>query len=460
MENSVTLLDVLRALPVDARAAIFGEESSRLFAGCRLACHELQQQHDSTITHVRLQRRCALGRGPGRGESHLPLSKFSRCSRLSVTASDGAPADPLFAILEGTTPAARQRITHLTLTRGPYDWKGYDRRLVVESAAAQLPALEVLELWGGEDRTRLSLDMVSSGQHRHPRHGVCSMMAALLPTSFVCLRVLALDLVTAADLFSVGALAALPHLRELSLSNLSLPDFITDSSYSSNSSRQAAGQQGGGSSSDRPPPAALQGLSQLRHLQRLLLRAARELRDLDGQHLLISLLGCCRPPSLDTLTLVDLYDDATEVRVELGGGCAMLTGRVDGPGAAAAGMGRGIGSVHAKMQEDRHFASRRAAVLAPALLAAADSLQQRLIPELVLSGERWQVTPAMCTPEALSRDPLPRLLARCECVDVEWLPDIPRSRDPAHSTAPKEVSLSLMRMLGLPRYLELEHGGW
>ncbi|PNW70329.1 hypothetical protein CHLRE_17g715421v5 [Chlamydomonas reinhardtii] len=405
MEYAHNLLDVLRVLPVDARAAAFGESFSRRLAGCRLACRELQQLHDSSITRVRLQP--PAEQQPGLAS---PLAKFTRCSRLDVRCmynplkmtflARGSWSDlrnklinPINAALAGTTFAAREQITHFT-SRG---WAS--NRCVAQAVAAQLPSLEVLELVCSEGFGACN-----------QQGGICRILGGGLPN----LQRLTLAQATEADLADLGALAACPQLRELDLCKASMSGRITR--------------------------AALEGLAQLQRLEHLRLSRSVFTGSSESEQLLTWLLTSHRPPQLRTLVLV--CQDQTPV---LEVGFAPRVGAVE-----AEVVGWGI----SRIQLSTDQAGRNEPVLVSALLAAADSLKQLTIPQLAICDQQslWRLDPIELEPQAA----LPRLLARCERVEVDCLPSI-RTPFPSYIGI-KPVLLSAARLMGLPRVLNLRHG--
>ncbi|KAG2450592.1 hypothetical protein HYH02_004432 [Chlamydomonas schloesseri] len=328
-----------------------------------------------------------------------PLAKFTRCNRLSIEAS-GVP-EPVGAALAGTTPADRQRITHLSITG-----QGLDTVRVVEAAAAALPCLEGLQLAGGECANFLR------GQHlreQQQQGGVCSAIAAGLPL----LQRLDLELRTTAELTSLGTLAGCRRLRDLQL------NIRSHSGVRGSSSRSS-------SSAPHPMSIAVEGLSQLQQLECLAIRGD-EVREWGEQALL--LLGSRRPPNMRSLAL---FSSAVEVSYEP----------------------RGLNTADwgiSRIQLDMPKASSIQQLLAPGLLAAADSLRQHIIPELVFSTpvkHYWEVPAAMLEPGGS----LPQLLARCERVQLERLPILSGTR-----REPSAV-VKACRLMGLPRVLCLQHG--
>ena len=395
MEYAHNLLDVLRILPVDARAAAFGESFSRRLAGCRLACRDLQQLHDSSITHVRLQ-------PPAKQQPGLasPLAKFVRCSRLDV---HGAcyNIDPVSCTLAGTTPAARERITHLAVSGR------VSNRLVGEAVAAQLPSLEVLELVCSEGFGACN-----------QQGGICRILGGGLPN----LQRLTLAQATEADLADLGALAACPQLRELAL-----PTPLTGDNAN-------------------PMRAALESLAQLQRLERLKLGMSIFTCSSGAQQLLTSLLASRshRPPQLRTLMLVWSHNATPTLEVAF----APMSG-TRAKGAKA--VGWGMSCIHLGFG----WIQRAESVFVPALLAAADSLKQLTIPQLIIREHYWTLARGALEPQAA----LPRLLARCERVEVDYLPSVCDSGFRDHHSRSVEL-LSAARLMGWPRVLDLRHGAW
>ena len=297
MEGTHTVLDVLRALPVDARSAVFGDTFSRRLAGCRLACRELQQFHDSTITHVHLRLPALQQRQQQQTGLASPVVKFARCSRLEVRAV--GVSDPVSTVLAGSSPAAavRERITHLVVS----GW-GYNQHRVAEAVAAKLPCLEELELLNDGGGSYI----YSQGDRRPPpQGGICGILGtAGLPA----LRRLTLSRATSADLEGLGALAACPQLRELVLPVPMPPP------------PQARG------STDDPTHAALEGLAQLQRLEQLTLGVDSTRFSSTSERFLAKLLSSHRPPQLRGLVLLTENDKAPVLEVGFAPGGTGATG--------------------------------------------------------------------------------------------------------------------------------------
>ncbi|KAG2422730.1 hypothetical protein HXX76_015817 [Chlamydomonas incerta] len=449
-----TVLDVLRVLPVDAQAAVFGGAFSRRFAGCRLVCRELRELHDRAIKHVRL--RPPVQQLQQQAGLASPLAKFPGCSRLSLEVAGGfgrrssslalganaadAPGgiDPIRAALAGTTLEARLQITILSVrcARG-WEIEETDRLRVAEAAAVLLPALAELELRHGDG---------SHSSHREagrrPQGGVCGILGPRLPA----LRRLTLWHATDADLVGLGAVAASwPQLQELALP---MPLFIaTDRGI-------------------RRMRAAMDGLAQLQRLERLTLCSHAFCRG-GGPQLLASLLAGHWPPQLRTLVLLGSGHAPVVAEVDFAptGLCAQgeqqasqashweqQAAQGEQQAAQAAGWGMSRIQLHTK------WMGAEGSLLVSSLLAAADSLRQLSIPQLLLANPSgsWMLGRDEFKPEAA----WPRLLARCARVDVDLLPSpwIPGFYGLCNSQS--AAALPAARLMGLPRALELQHGTW
>ncbi|KAG2423623.1 hypothetical protein HXX76_015141 [Chlamydomonas incerta] len=189
-------------------------------------------------------------------------------------------------------------------------------------------------------------------------------------------------------------------------------------------------------------PALLQGLAQLQQLERLML-GAFSLRAGDEQPL-TQLLTTHRLPNLVNLELLRGNESWLEVDFE----------RAAGAGAQPAGR-RGMRCVALDCYLSGECAMQCADQVARAVLAAADQLQQPTLPELAVRclqlNEEWR-PPQYVQPG----DPLPRLIARCGRVELDRLcgsQRVPRPWDAA-------PMLAVVRLMGLPRTLQLDHGEW
>ncbi|KAG2422557.1 hypothetical protein HXX76_015937 [Chlamydomonas incerta] len=410
MSSPISLPDLLGVLPDDARARILGGRFSRTHAGCRLACQALRQLHDSSVTHANLLLNDSNAVAWQQGLVRSPLLRMSACSSLELYLQHDRclqhtpPDRPVSLALVGATAAARQRITRLKVKFG--DKRDIER--LVEALAARLPALEELEFI-------MPVDNVPGAVARTQL--IMCTIADFLPR----LRRLVLPLPPDATApAGLGALAACAQLRELTMCAF------------------------GGCERLGLTMAAFEGLTQLQQLEHLTLDRFR-LRAGD-EELVTQLLTTHRPPNLLTLKLLQQYSlPFLEVDFE----------RAAGAGAQPEGR-RGMRCVALKYSPIGDCAMQCADQVARAVLAAADRLQQLTVPELAFGrlwlSEEWR-PPRYVQPG----DPLPRLLARCGRVKLGSLfvgYSMPEdARDPA-------PVLAVVRLMGLPRSLELAHGEW
>ncbi|KAG2427794.1 hypothetical protein HXX76_012119 [Chlamydomonas incerta] len=212
---------------------------------------------------------------------------------------------------------------------------------------------------------------------------------------------------------ALGGLAACAQLRELTTSLLKLT------------------------------PAALEGLAKLQQLERLTL--GNFSLHAGDERLLTQLLTTHRPPNLLYLKLGGLFGSLLEVDFERAG--SQPGGR---SGMRCVTLNCGTFTAGGMYGADQ---------LARAVLATADQLQQLTVPELAVEslelGEAWR------PPEYLRPgDSLPRLVARCGRVELgslharEYCIGLPRWA-PGWDPAPV---LAVVRLMGLPRGLDLLHG--
>ncbi|KAG2422658.1 hypothetical protein HXX76_015895 [Chlamydomonas incerta] len=345
-------------------------------------------------------------------------------------------------MLADTTSESRQRITHLTVS-GPR-LEAVDRLRLVDAITSFLPSLAVLELSGDDGVGHLrGGDPSRCGQQPHGS-SVCSVLAAAggLPH----IRRLVLDLQSEGEVWGVGALARCLQLRELTLHFKLL----------------SRGAGAGASVAPCPPPlsAALDCLSQLPRLERLAMGG----KYLCGrcEHIL-ALAGPRRPPNLHSLTLLGPRSvlppppPTVEIAYEPAGGLPAARAAAGAAGAMAGGWR--ISRIHLSTG---HVTDWDRQAVAPALLAAADCLGQRAIPELSFSRPRWSVW-ELSPAEVL--DPmaaLAQLLDRCERVDTQRLPVVRGGAGAGNQFGLLEGQLMLpaARVMGLPREVMLRHGEW
>ncbi|KAG2443388.1 hypothetical protein HXX76_001748 [Chlamydomonas incerta] len=224
------------------------------------------------------------------------------------------------------------------------------------------------------------------------------------------------------ELPGIGALAACPRLRELTITcaeSLKLTDDMVE------------------------------GLSRLQHLQSLSLVC----RWLGGFPALTQvLLGARRPPHVRTISVkIPIQYHTFSFQLEYG--------RLSAPGAAAsvtaaaAGAGgpvEGILRVTVCKGSRGHMLMAPMESMAELVLGAAAELRQRRIPELViqeLDTGSWE-PPEMVEPG----EPLSRLLARCSRVDLGSFK--------VYSSQTPWVAAATARLFGLPRELSLCHHLW
>ncbi|KAG2427793.1 hypothetical protein HXX76_012118 [Chlamydomonas incerta] len=272
----------------------------------------------------------------------------------------------------------------------------YDMARVVETLAGRLPKLGKLE-FEGPDAAAGADGAVVRGQ----------LTLCTLAGFFPRLRHLVLPLP------GLGARAACTQLRKLTMVAGETLDLTQ---------------------------AALEGLNQLQRLERLTLGRFR-LRAGD-EHLLTQLLTTRRPRNLLTLKLLEWDDPLLEVDFERPAGSrAQPEGR------------RGMRCVTFGCSASDAVGMQCADQLARAVLAAADQLQQPTVPELVVG--RLSLSKAWRPPQYLQPgDPLPRLVARCGQARLSRLHGRWHG---AHVGDPAPV-LAVVRLMGLPRGLDLLHG--
>ncbi|KAG2422559.1 hypothetical protein HXX76_015939 [Chlamydomonas incerta] len=330
---------------------------------------------------------------------------MSACRSLELYLRHKACDRPVSLALVDATTAARQRITSLKV-RG---CSAYNIARVVQELAARLPALEELEFRGPADGA--AWPAVARTQL------IMCTIADLLPRLRRLVLPLPPDVTAPAGL---GALAACAQLRELTMRAF------------------------GGSERLALTQAALEGLTQLQQLEHLTLDRFR-LRAGD-EELVTQLLTTHRPPNLLTLTLLQYSLPFLEVDFE----------RAAGAGARPEGR-RGMRCVAFKSSPIVDCTMQCADQLARAVLAAANRLKQLTVPELAFG--RLRLSDAWRPPQYLQPgDPLPRLLARCGRVELGSLcVGYSSVWDDARDLAPV---LAVVRLMGLPRSLDLAHGCW
>ncbi|KAG2427106.1 hypothetical protein HXX76_012617 [Chlamydomonas incerta] len=388
-------------LPDDARARILGGRFTRTSAGCRLACTALRELYDSSVSHASL----ILGEGNAAAwqqgqQVRSPLTRLTGCHSLKLRLGH-KDCDRLVSLaFVGATAADRQRITRLKVKCRV----SYDMARVVETLAGRLPALEELEL-EGHNAAEDAAAAVVRGQ----------LTLCAIADFFPRLRCLVLPL---PGNTALAGLAACTQLRKLTMST---------------------------ASEDEPhelTQAALEGLSQLQQLERLTLGCFR-LRAGD-ESLLTQLLTTHRPPNLRSLDLLGPVGSFLDVDFT----------RAAGSGAQPGGR-RGMRCVSLGCVSTSAGMMQCTDQLARAVLAAADQLQQLTVPKLTVQA--LVLSPEWRLPQYLqSDDPLPRLVARCGRVELGTLVGWQLGA-PVWDPAPV---LAVVRLLGLPSCLVLEHGCW
>ncbi|KAG2438877.1 hypothetical protein HYH02_010675 [Chlamydomonas schloesseri] len=359
-----------------------------------------------------------------------PLDKFPHCTSLSIRVALDCD-DSVGLALIGVSPVARQRITRLAvvgtinpLLNQPYQ---LDPVRIVQSVAALLPALEDLEFSG--------LYWKSSAGHK-ARH---ALLFNTIASAHTRLRSLTLPLPHNGYLHRLGALGAVP-LRRLVL------------------------QPGvDASTSVLLTQGLLDDLTQLQQLEELTVHVGGEC-PLDSRGCLGSLLGSRRPPNVRSIHLTAGRSRQPAVEVSYGAGGAPAAGGSSaackgvptaGAGAKALTGGQGpISSVAVRVDRDVGATwLPRAEDWAGTILAAAHSLEQRSIPEIVFD--------TVCVDDMLGAGSLPRLaprlaalLMRCERVELR------RLRLAAAAAAPGVTGALLRLLRALPRRIELHHGEW
>ncbi|KAG2451407.1 hypothetical protein HYH02_004007 [Chlamydomonas schloesseri] len=341
-----------------------------------------------------------LGVLPGDARATILGAKFSRL------------------VLAGTTPAARERITRLKL------WASeLDGALAIEALAGRLPALEVLEC---DARGRSSRPEAAAADHGAARH---RLLLCTVADCFPRLRRAVLPLPLGVAPGGLGVLAACANLRELRVVPCAL-----------SLSLSAGGLVGLTTSS-------LEGLAQLQQLQSLTL-GNFHLHGDGAEQALAQLLTSARPPRLRKLQLLGLLEALLEVDFE------ELTMPATGAVTRAAGATSSWRMRTVAISCSTGCPVWTASRLAAALLAAADQLQQQMIPELAFPClslvARWH------PPEHIRPgDALPCLIERCERVQLGSLAF--RGRMGADAWEPEAV-VAVIRLLGRPASLRLWHG--
>ncbi|KAG2449990.1 hypothetical protein HYH02_000094 [Chlamydomonas schloesseri] len=482
---SVSLPDLLQALPADARDTIFGTTtfSARGLARCRLACKELRDLCDGAVSEARLRISASTVAEWGPGQRSV-LARFPSCTRLHLHIACDAANKLAGLALIGASPTCKQRITKVTLTSS-LDYSDRLRpaqvRVDVESAisalARHLPSLQDLQL----DCPDVLPAASSSYVARQVR------IFAAIGRSLPRLRRLALPLIDVGDLTGIAALGAgCPRLQELTILG----------------SANKIGRNGGINWEEYPlrlKPGSVEGLSRLGALQQLTLTCCDWVDEDTTLATLPRLLGSQRPPALRGLQFVSptgrnepLFTfefgeglagpkPARQRRQAAGAAAAAAAGPAAGSAAstaagraaagaaaaAAAGTGgrggrgddsdsrRGWGIVRVAMGEpvsDRPMLSFLYH-LARVLVEAADSIAQRtiphvLVPELVL-------TDTDLSDVAAFSPALRALRARCGWLEVQDLPMVEVGSD---WPGDPEVAVAVAAVLGMPACTELRHG--
>ncbi|KAG2444942.1 hypothetical protein HXX76_001678 [Chlamydomonas incerta] len=367
--SSISLPDLLRVLPDDARARVLGGRFTRSFARTRRACKALRELHDSTVAHANFFLNKGTADAWQQGKVRSPLIKFSAaCTSLDLLLGD-EDARLVSLAFVGATAACRQRITRLKVEC----WRDYDIAPIVETLAARLPALEELEI---EDST---YDVHATwGTVAHTQLTLCTI-ADFLPR----LRRLVLPLPRSTALPGLGMLAACAQLCELTFSAGEWAEMDLTQ-------------------------ASLEGLDQLQQLERLTLGRFC-LRDGDEQ-LLTQLLTTRRPPNLLTLKLLGRTKPLLEVDFEGVGGFGLtaagpprrhalcgsrlfhqrcLRDAVRGPAGTCGAGGRGPAAAADRAGAAVRYLSLRKEWRPPQYVQPGDPL-----PRLVARSARWRPRPA------------------------------------------------------------------
>lgn len=449
---AVSLPDLLWALPADARELVIGTtfSASSLTTRCRLACKELRDLSSQAVTDVRLRLSASTFAEWQPGQRSV-LTRFPACTHLSlhVDGRGDAPRDLPGLALIGLSAASRQRISHVTLTAAYVDVER-----AIDVLARHLPNLQDLQL-----HCRDVVMHAAASSSPIPRQiRIFSTIAKSLPR----LQHLTLPLRWPGDLTGVAALGAgCPQLRELVILAAS----------------KAPSYRGAGNKAEGERLCLRSGsvaaLRQLRGLQQLTLSCC-DWADSDLKRL-PRLMGAQRPPGLRILRFQGpgwYADERAFLVVEFGEGRAP-TAAADaagaGGGAGETERGWGIARVTVDVAPCGLTVMQGLQLVAYMVLAAADSLRQRTIPQLVIQelpllegfegewdsdaeeGRRGDAEEEW--PGGIS--PLRSLLPRCGRVELQLLPMVvegcPWLGDPA-------AAVAAARYLALPACVGLQHG--
>ncbi|KAG2435464.1 hypothetical protein HYH02_011964 [Chlamydomonas schloesseri] len=408
-----------------------------------------------------------------------PIVLFPHAARLTLRLPSTLPTSvkAVHMLLSPVPIELRQRITHVTIKPMANPQTVLDLSLdylqIVEALNAHLPGLQSLEFDGCLDLRLPAAAAVGRRLGPSPASdsrlpSIIGAVTAKAATTQVTtskgtsphdtavwrgLQRLSLPgLTCAVDLVQLAAgLAALPHLRELTLTTCGVTE----------------------ASRPRLTEAGVAALGRLTALERLSLDCLPMMRGCSGgapsaDRLLPLqlLLGAQRPPRLERLKLTGQEDQALTVSYQRG-----LPG---------AGPGWSISRVLLQPPRGRRLPSEMLLCLdatAAVLLAAAEALGQRQLPELVI--------PRLCVdgrdvrrhgrqllePEGA----LPRLVARCDQVQLGQLQKLETDMEEDYGMREDEdedegeggqqdladgagALLPVVRVLGMPRVLHLHHG--
>ncbi|KAG2435463.1 hypothetical protein HYH02_011963 [Chlamydomonas schloesseri] len=491
------LPEVLRVLPLASQQQVLGESFSSV-AACREVCKELRDLCSVTVSHVNLD----IGSDPKSALAELrcsrtsPVALFPAATRLSLRLPGAtlASVQATSMLLRGMAPESRQRVMHVVL-EPTADHGSLDYLQLLMTLGEQLPCLQSLEVdphccdhRSGLDITTITAMDNSRGRlsRCRPHSGRLLSLLGAVATFMPGLQRLALPGLTCSlALPHLGILAAAcPQLRELTLTTcdyeVTAPMRLTEAGLAALGrltvlERLTLGCLEVGMGADRPagegawqpPPQQQQGGDQGED------RAQDELRPLR------LLLGARRPPRLRCLTLEggftsastsasgwELSSDRLEVSFLPGLGIAVA---VPGVGVVTGHASDGFRGVDAATEEQRRGGWGISRVLvqppprlaewsldatAAELLAAAEALGQRQLPELVI--------PQLCVAgvqqgQVLQWQAVPRLAARCGRLELRRLV-LDRSLGRGEGVA--RAATQVARVLGLPVVMQLKHGDW
>ena len=447
------LLDLL-SLPTTARELILGGKFTKYASGYRAVCKDFKDAFDSTVSeaHLKLGEEAVERLANGQAS---PLARFPGCVNLTIHLDKYDDYELLTGLaLFGTTPEARQRLTRVCIVKhhhGPIN----SLRIVEVLLASQLSGLEELEL-------DVSGNLPDNGDAAQSSARL-AILSARLAEGLPRLRRLRLPVCSAKDLEHLRPLSGCAQLRELVLV-----------------------MQLGGEATTR----GLEVLQQLSQLEQLTLRVF-DLSSERSREFMQQLMSSHRPPGVRRLTLLlntypyggacityqqphpppprpprppavglAMPSTAAAAQGAGAGAAAAATAMPPGPSSASAATAAGalLATVPGAPLSQMHrvelngFCHRQLETPA-VVLAAADRLGQRSIPELVIDKLiMHQSGSTHLRPDEALPQLMPQLVARC--LRVEW-----RCLSLARGQRMSFIS-PVLALLGLPQSLELNHGEW